>query len=305
VTGQVCVVGSLNYDLVARVLHLPRPGETVRGTDFEMHLGGKGLNQAIAARRGGAAVTMVGCVGDDEFGRQILACLSREGIDHADVATVAGATGVAIPLVEEDSGENAIVVVAGANAAMTDARVVRAEAAICAASVLVLQLEIPMTGVLEAARLGHAAGAQIVLNPAPAAPLPDELGELTDVLVVNETELTALGGDPAAGDLVEVARDLHVRWGLRAVVVTLGARGVLVVTDHEHFRLAPHQVDVIDTVAAGDAFCGALAAALAAGHDLRQAAVRGNAAGALACTVRGAEPSLPRGPAIDALLREA
>jgi len=300
VTRSVCVVGSLNHDLVVRVARLPLAGETVRGSAFETHLGGKGLNQAVAARRSGADVTMVGCVGDDEFGRQLLAGLDQEGIDHAHVATVAGPTGVAVPLVEEASGENAIVVVAGANGLVDASRVALAQDAIRAAAVVALQFEIPMDGVIEAARLAHAAGTRVVVNPAPAAPMPDELGGLVDVLIVNETELTTLLS--VHGDPVDLARAIRDRWSLGAVVVTLGARGALAVTARQQMRVEPHRVEVVDTVGAGDAFCGALVAAMAAGADLRDAVARGNAAGGLACTARGAVPAMPTGAAIDLLV---
>jgi ribokinase len=300
VTPSVCVVGSLNLDLVVRVARMPRTGETVRGSGVDHHLGGKGLNQAVAARRSGAEVAMVGCVGDDDFGRRLLAGLAAEGIDHAGVATVAGPTGVAVPLVDEQSGDNAIVVVAGANGAMDAPCVALAEEAIRAAAVVVLQFEIPMDGVVAAADIARDGGAQVVLNPSPAATLPDRLVGLIDVLVVNETELAALG--PGNDDHVDEARAVAQRWELGAVVVTLGARGALAVTARGQFRVAPHQVEVVDTVGAGDAFCGALAAALAAGEDLAGAVVRGNAAGALACTVRGAVPAMPTAAAVDRLL---
>lgn len=299
-TASVCVVGSLNLDLVVRVDRMPRTGETIRGSAFETHLGGKGLNQAVAARRSGAEVAMVGCVGDDDFGRRLLAGLAAEGIDHAGVATVAGPTGIAVPLVDERTGDNAIVVVAGANGAMDAPRVVRAEQAIRSAAVVVLQFEIPLDGVVAAAKIARDGGAQVVLNPSPAAALPDELAGPVDVLVVNETELAALA--PGNHDHVEKARAVARQWAMGAVVVTLGARGAIAVTAREQFRVAPHEVDVVDTVGAGDAFCGALAAALAAGGGLESAVMRGNAAGALACTVRGAVPAMPSAEAVERLL---
>ena len=299
-TPSVCVVGSLNLDLVVRVARMPRTGETIRGSSVDHHLGGKGLNQAVAARRSGAEVAMVGCVGDDDFGRQLLAGLAAEGIDHAEVATVAGPTGIAVPLVDEGTGDNAIVVVAGANGAMDAPRVARAEQAVRSAAVVVLQFEIPLDGVVAAAEIARDGGAQVVLNPSPAANLPDELAGLVDVLVVNETELAALGA--CNHDHVAEARAVAKRWAVGAVVVTLGARGALAVTAREQFRVAPHEVDVVDTVGAGDAFCGALAAALSAGEGLERAVLRGNAAGALACTVRGAVPAMPSAEAVEQLL---
>lgn len=303
-SGTVCVVGSLVFDLVARTPRRPKPGESVIGTAFEMHLGGKGFNQAVAASRSGASVALVGNVGSDDFGHRFLAHLSHEDIDCSQVAMVPElTTGIGLPVIEEETGENAIIMVPGANAALTPAHVEAAAQVITAARVLSLQLEVPLDASMAAAALARSAGVCTVLNPAPACELPAEIAGLIDVLVPNETEAETLSGVPAALDRgLAAAGALLDRYGVGAVVMTLGHDGAVAVTRDGCWRVPAHAVEVVDTVAAGDAFCGALAAALAGGAPLRDAVVRANAAGALACTRRGAEPSMPSASEIDALL---
>jgi ribokinase len=282
--GTVCVVGSANLDLVARAARLPRPGETVRGTDFAEHPGGKGLNQAVAAARAGAAVKFIGALGDDAAGRSLRAELGAAGIDTAGVSDSTRPTGRAMITVDE-RGENSIVVVAGAN---EDVDV----AALPSCRVLLVQLEVPITTVATALRLARAAGTATVLNPAPAAPLAADLLALVDVLVPNEHELDGLG---RADDLLGT--------GVGAVVTTLGAAGVRVVTHDQEWHVAAFAVEPVDTTGAGDAFCGALAARLAAGDALDAAVRVGAAAGALATTRPGAVPSMPSASEIETLLR--
>jgi ribokinase len=280
--ADLVVVGSFMMDLVARTPSLPRPGETVIGESFAQFLGGKGFNQAVAAARSGGDVAMVGCVGDDAFGREFLEALDREGIDRTGVTVdAAQGTGVGLPVVES-SGQNAIVVIPRANHAL---RAVPAHV-IAGAKVVLLQWELPATFAVEAARVARDAGATVVLNPAPAVGNVADYAGLIDVLVPNETEATALG-DVDGVDLV----------------LTLGEKGALVRSAGREQRYEPHDVECVDTVGAGDAFCGALCAALAAGADLFEAARIGNAAGALAVTKAGAEPSMPHRRDIDALLR--
>jgi ribokinase len=300
VTAQVVVVGSFMTDLVVRAPRRPQPGETVVGTGFERFLGGKGCNQAVAAARAGATVAMVGRVGDDEYGRDFLELLEREGIyaGHVVVDPAEG-TGIATPLVEP-SGENSIVIVPRANANVGVGDVDAASTAILGARVLLLQLELPLEVVATSARCARGAGALLVLNPAPAVGDLGAFEGLVDVLVPNEVEAAALTGiddDPLAA-----AKALRERFGC-AVVVTLGAQGSLVLPlDGAHEALPAHAVAAVDTVGAGDAYCGTLAARLAAGDDLLAAARRANAAGALSVTVPGAEPSLPTASEVDALL---
>jgi ribokinase len=287
--SAVAVVGSLNMDLVVRVPELPGPGETVSGGDLFRNPGGKGANQAVAAARLGRRVAMVGCVGDDEAGRDLLAALAADGVDHARVR-VAGdvPSGTALILVSDD-GENQIVVSPGANARLTPGDVAAAEATLAAAAVTLLQLEVPLETVAAAA---GTAGGRVVLNPAPVRPLPDDLLGRVDVLVPNRVELAQLTGGPAP-DTVEEAALLAGRLPARAVVVTLGADGALVVEDGQASHVPAVPVRPVDTTAAGDAFCGGLADALAGGADLQEAARRAVRVAAAACLRRGAQASLP------------
>jgi ribokinase len=278
--GRIVVVGSFMMDLVAKTPRLPAPGETVIGHSLDRFLGGKGFNQAVAAARSGGEVAMVGCVGDDDFGRAFLDALDREGIDRTGVAVdpVQG-TGVGLPVVEA-SGENFIIVIPQANHAVSEPSAAVFEGA----SVVLLQWELPPAFLVSAARLGREAGATVVLNPAPAVGDASAYAGLVDVVVLNEVELAALGDD----------------WGAAEVVLTLGERGAVVAGR----ALAAHAVECVDTVGAGDAFCGAMCVGLADGASLLDAARLGNAAGALAVTKAGAEPSMPHRADIDALLQE-
>lgn len=287
---RVCVVGSANLDLVARASRLPRPGETVLGHGYAEHAGGKGLNQAVAAARAGAPSTLVGCVGDDEAGRRLRRLLGHEGVDDRWLAERQGPTGRALIGVD-DAGENSIIVVPGANALVDTELVERAADAIGAAAVVLAQLEVPVASVAASLATARAAGAITVLDPAPAAALPAELLADCDVLVPNEHELEILGGTSSL-----------LAAGVGAVVVTLGARGALLVTPTDRCHVEAFDVSAVDTTAAGDAFCGAMCARLAAGAPLDEAVRFGAAAGALAATVAGAVPSLPTRDAIEQLL---
>lgn len=300
VPASVVVVGSCNTDLVARVPRLPLPGETLTGTSFGTYLGGKGLNQAVAARRMGASVAMVARVGADDFGRRITQALHDAGIDAGQVQIdEQQPTGTAVILVEE-SGENNIVVIPGANGALTIADIDRAAEQIRAASVLLLQLEVPLATTLHAAQLARAAGTTVILTPAPAQRLPTTLFAVTDLLVPNEVEVAQVLGAEARPS--EAAQALLAQ-GCGAVVVTLGAQGALLVTTESEQAIAPFPVMPIDTVGAGDAFVGALAAALATGQDLTTALRYASAAGAIATTKPGAMSSLPTRDEIEQFLR--
>jgi ribokinase len=288
-TPAVVVVGSLNLDLVVRVPRLPGPGETASGGDVFRYPGGKGANQAVAAARLGRGVAMIGCVGDDQAGRDLLASLEADGVDSSRVRVVDGVpSGAAFITVSED-GENQIVVSPGANARLTAEDVGAAGAALREAAVTLLQLEIPLEAVAAAART---AGGRVVLNPAPVRALPEKLLEEVDVLVPNRVELAQLAAAPVPGTVEEATR-LAGRLPARAVVVTLGADGALVV-EHGHASHVPAvPVRPVDTTAAGDAFCGGLADALAAGAALQDAAGWAVRVAAAACTRPGAQASLP------------
>ena len=290
-SASVCVVGSFMMDLVAYAPRRPNPGETLIGTGFSAAPGGKGFNQAVAAARAGARTAMVGCVGDDDMGAQFRAMLAAEGIDATAVTVRPGAgTGVGLPLVEP-GGQNSIVVVPRANGVVDVAQIVEAAPVIVGASVLMLQLELAVDAAVAAARIAHERGVTVILNPAPVCPLPAELLEHVDVLVPNEGELAALTGRPVA-DPSEAATLLRERWGLD-VVVTLGEQGALVLADGETTHVPARPVRAVDTVGAGDVFCGYLAAGLAQGRSLAGAAEIANAAAAISVTRTGSAASAP------------
>ncbi len=285
----MCVVGSANLDLVATTDRLPGPGETVIGRSYAEHAGGKGLNQAVAAARAGARVVFCTALGDDGAASQLLTVARDAGIDDSAIVSLPGvATGRALIGVSAQA-ENSIIVVAGANAGLEPSHV---GAAAASATVLLAQLEVPIATVHAALQAAKDAGAITVLNPAPAADLPADLLALCDVVIPNEHEVELLGGV-----------DELFRLGARAVVVTMGSRGaVLHTSGGTHQTVPPFAVTPIDTTAAGDAFCGAFAAAMATGDDLPAALRFASAAGALATTRSGAVPSLPLLTEIEALL---
>lgn len=285
---DVAVVGSVNLDLVATTERLPGPGETVSGNSYVEHAGGKGLNQAIAAARSGASVALVAAVGDDAAGSALRSLAADDGVDVSAVTVMPGAaTGRALITVDEHA-ENSIVVVPGANARMRADSIPRAR-------VVIAQLEVPVDEVIAAFRHARAAGARTVLNPAPAQVLPDELVRLCDIVVPNEHEADLIGGVSTL-----------LQRGVSAVVTTLGAAGVAVTESVdgvvESWSEPAVEVTPVDTTGAGDAFCGALAARLAAGDELRDAVRYAAAAGALATTVAGAVPSLPHAAAVLAIV---
>jgi ribokinase len=290
--AKIVVVGSSNTDMVVKTPHLPAPGETVLGGDFLMVAGGKGANQAVAAARLGAEVTFVARVGQDVFGEQALAGFKREGLITEYVrADPTAASGVALILVDA-TGENSIAVASGANACLSPDDVQQARQTIEAADVLLLQLETPLETVLAAARIAHKAGARVILNPAPAPanPLPAALLACVDILTPNENELAMLAGAQTG---IEQAAAQVLSQGVETVIVTLGAQGALIVTQDAQQTVPSFAVDAVDTTAAGDAFNGGLAVALAEGKDLSKAVRFANACGALATTRLGAQPSLP------------
>lgn len=300
---SVVVVGSLNVDLVVRAARLPAPGETVSGGVFATFRGGKGANQAVAAARMGASVSMVGRVGDDAFGAMLREGLAAEGIDTRGVrATPDVASGVALITVD-DAGQNTIVIAPGANGALTPADVTENRELLSGATVLLLQLEVPVESVQAAARLAREAGLLVLLDPAPAAPLSAGLLALTDALLPNEVEAAALTGI-AITDLEAAAAAAAVlrRRGARRVLIKLGSRGVWADLGDRAFHVPGLAVPAIDTTAAGDAFAGALAAALAAGGTWEEAVGWANAAAALSTTRAGAQASMPSRAEVESFL---
>ncbi len=299
-TVRIVVVGSFNADLTAYVARVPGPGETVWGWGFATGPGGKGSNQAVAASRLGAEVSFVGRIGQDQFAAVALSLWKQEGV-RADfvVQDPKHATGIASILVDE-RGENRIVVVPGANLALSKGDVDAAEAVIAQADVLLTQLEIEDSVVEHALRMAKAKGVRTVLNPAPARPLSAEILQLVDYLTPNETELQALGH--ASGKSTEAAARSILVSNTQAVVATLGAEGAHCVRRREAARVPGYSVEVADTTGAGDAFNGALAVALAEGKTLPESVAFANAAAALCVTRPGAASSMPRRDEVEALL---
>ena len=298
---RVAVIGSINMDLVVRAGRFPQAGETLLGRGFQMIPGGKGANQAVAARRLGAAVDLIGRVGGDAFGAALRGKLAADGINTERVVVdETQATGVALITVD-DRGENTIIAVPGANGAIAGSDIEAAGGRVSGADLLIMQLEVPLAVISQAAALARSQGVPVILNAAPAQALPPALLGLVDYLVVNEGEARLLAGT-GAGRPAAAARALQAR-GAQTVVVTLGAAGSLLVDRAgDGIAAAPFAVRAVDTTAAGDAFVGAFALAVAAGLPPGQALRWGNAAGALAVTRAGAQPSLPTRREVEAFL---
>lgn len=275
------MLGSINMDLVVRVPSLPRPGDTVLGDRLLTIPGGKGANQAVAAARLGASVRMIGRVGRDLFGADLIAGLKQDRVDTSGVTVDPAQPSGAALIVVDSSGQNTITVAPGANSAVGDEEVTRLRDGLRPDDVVVLQLEIPMPAVLSAIKAAHDAGARVILNAAPSAamvglPVPD-----VDLLMVNEGEAEELGR-------------ARLRRSVRAVAVTLGAEGAMLYERDRTTRIDPRRVDAVDSTAAGDAMVGAAAFSLARGSTIADAIRLGGAAGAAAVTKVGARPSLPR-----------
>nr|WP_241018408.1 ribokinase [Paraburkholderia sp. Tr-20389] len=283
-------------DLVARAPRLPQPGETLAGHAFAQVAGGKGGNQAVAAARLGAQVTMLGCVGADANGAQLRAGLAAEGIDCAALETSPAApTGVALIIVD-DGSQNAIVIIAGSNGEVTPETIARHEAALAAADVVICQLETPPAAVHAALATARRLGKTVILNPAPATgPLPADWLPLIDYLIPNELEAATLTGLPVTSPQEAQAAARALRHaGARNVIVTIGAQGVVAAlgdAEPEHFD-AP-RVKAVDTTAAGDTFIGGLAAQLARGGDVADAIRFAQRAASISVTRAGAQPSIP------------
>ncbi|PPF45346.1 ribokinase [Pseudoclavibacter sp. AY1F1] len=299
----VLVVGSVSADLTAFSSRAPEPGETLRGESFSLALGGKGANQAVAAARAGAPTAFIACVGDDTFGAMVVGELTAAGVKVEGVRTVAGETGIAHIRVDS-TGENSIVIVPGANDALDEAVVLQGiRDAAASSSVLLTQLETPARLTASILRTARDAGLTTILDPAPAAALNDEVWSLVDVVTPNETEARMLTGTVV--DSEESAVDA-ARWflerGVGAVLITRGGAGTTLVTAERVETFPVLEVEAVDTTAAGDAFAGALGAALAGGRSLESAIRYGAAAGALAVSKRGASPSIPTAAEIEELL---
>jgi ribokinase len=295
VSGVIVVVGSLNADLVVRTPRFPVPGETITGTDFAVFPGGKGANQAVAAARLGGRVAMIGRVGRDDQGRTLRSSLAAAGVDAEAVqGDESAATGVAVITIDA-AGQNEIVLAPGANARLSPTDVERSRSLIEGARVLLLQLEVPMGTVEAAARIARSAGVQVILDPAPARPEAGALLPLVDFVTPNENELRvlagALPGPTTVGEATLLLRSLLAR-GARTAIAKLGPAGAVAVGAAEHHVWPGHAVDAVDTTAAGDAWNGAFAVALAEGQSVQEAGAFANAAAAISVTRAGAQPSM-------------
>jgi ribokinase len=288
---DILVIGSLNADLVVRAPRFPQPGETISGDDLKTLPGGKGANQAVAAARLGASVSILGRVGKDNFGDALLDNLQSNNVDTRLVQRDDASTGTATIIVDSN-GQNSIVLSAGANGKVSDADV--RTASFPDFNLLLLQLEIPIETVLSAAQRAKGSGLRVLLNPAPARPLPDELISVPDFLLPNETELGLLTNQPV-NDLASAEKAAHalLSRGAQTIIVTLAANGALLVTKENTKHIPSFKVNVVDTTAAGDAFIGGFASALLQNNSLEEAVRYGCACGALATTRFGAQPSLP------------
>jgi ribokinase len=303
--ARIAVLGSINMDLVVRCALLPKPGETIIADSASEIPGGKGANQAVASARAGGQVTMIGRIGDDAFASRLRDNLSREKICVDFVSETKGcASGIAIVAVES-SGENAIMVVPGANGRVTTEDVDAAANVIRSADVLLLQLEIPLESVIAAASIALEAGVRVILDPAPMPlSLPDQVLNV-DVICPNQSEAAAIAGRPieTAEDAHDCIPRLHER-GAKNVIITLGGQGAIVSDGASLEWIAPFAITPVDTTAAGDAFAGALAVRLAEGAQLSEAARFAAAAGAIAATRLGAQPGMPTRSEIEQLVRQ-
>jgi ribokinase len=312
--SDILVIGSLNADLVVRAPRFPQPGETISGEDLQIIPGGKGANQAVAAARQGAKVAMVGRVGKDSFGPLLIDSLKSNQVDTSLVIEDDSATGTAI-IVVDANGQNSIVLSAGANGKVSPQDV---DALDVNAKILLLQLEIPLETVIHAAEWGKRKGITVILNPAPARELPDELIANANFILPNETELTLLTGVMVKdNESAEAAARALLERGARNVIVTLGEKGALVVTGKQVTHVETYKVDILDTTAAGDAFIGGLACKIlesgrllsekqeqAPALQIEEAVKYANACGALATIKFGAQPSLPTKEEVESFLKE-
>jgi len=298
--SDIIVIGSLNADLVVKSPRFPQPGETISGEDLQTIPGGKGANQAVAAARQGVKTAMLGRVGSDSFSSFLLNNLKSNHVDTSHVLKTDSATGTAI-IVVDANGQNSIVLSPGANGMVTPADV--DSASFLNSKLLLLQLEIPTLTVLRAAQKAREHGLTVILNPAPAKPLPAELLANVDILIPNESELALLSGLPVEDvPSAETAAKKILKRGVKTVIVTLGSKGALLVTEEQVKQVASYPVNVVDTTAAGDAFIGGFASSSANSKSLEESVRYGCACGALATTKFGAQPSLPNKEEVETFL---
>lgn len=304
-TGKLVVLGSINADHILNINHFPQPGETVIGKQYTVAFGGKGANQAVAAGRSGADISFIACVGDDDIGERVRKQLASDQIDTRPVEAIKDATtGVALIFVNAE-GENVIGIDAGANNAVTPEYLERYKQHVIEASALLMQLESPLDTVIAAAKIAKEHDTQVILNPAPACELPDELLSRVDIITPNETEAEKLTGINVDNneDAARAAKALHDK-GIATVIITLGSKGVWLSQNGEGKLVAGFRVKAVDTIAAGDTFNGALVTALLEGKQMDSAVRFAHAAAAIAVTRPGAQPSVPWRKEIDDFLAQ-
>jgi len=302
---SIVVFGSINMDLVARAPRLPAPGETLTGRSFQTFPGGKGANQAVACARLGAKTFMVGRVGGDVFGGTLKAELEAAGVDHTNVEVDSlVSSGVALIAVE-DSSENMIIVIPGANGKVNEKDLPRLESALERSKILLLQLEIPLEMVVAAAKIAKEKGVKVILDPAPAQALPEEVYSLVDIITPNETEAALLVGFPVENqeDASRAVKVLEAR-GVGQSIIKMGSKGAFAYIDGKEQFYDAFPVTAIDSVAAGDAFNGALAVAFSEGKPTEEAVLWGLAGGALSVTKEGAQPAMPERNELLAILEK-
>lgn len=300
---KLVVLGSINADHILTLDHFPHPGQTLNGKRYQVAFGGKGANQAVAAGRSGADTTFIACVGDDDIGHRIKEQLATDNVKTDAISAVEHAsTGVALIFVNQVA-ENCIGIHAGANACLTPQYVAQHKTVIRDADALLLQLETPLNSIIDAAKIATEAGVKVILNPAPARELPEELLRLVDIITPNETEALSLTGIIIHNetDAANAACVLHTK-GIKTVVITMGSRGVWLSESGHGQLISGFKVDAVDTIAAGDTFNGAFVTALLEGKSSAEAARFGNAAAAIAVTRSGAQPSVPWRDEIDSFL---
>lgn len=292
--SKITVIGSSNTDMVVMTSHFPAPGETILGGEFLMNAGGKGANQAVAAARLGGSVSFVGKVGNDIFGDKAVDNIEKEGIDVSAVTRDEKAPSGVAQIIVDSKGENCIVVAPGANMNLHRPDVDHALEKIINTDILLMQLEVPIDTILYAAKKAHQAGVKVILNPAPAAPLPNELYEYLYMITPNESETELLTGIKVTDEASALeAATVFKESGIESIIITMGSKGAYVFSDEWKGTVPAFKVKPVDTTAAGDCFNGALAVALAKGAALTEAVTFANHAASIAVTRAGAQASLP------------
>lgn len=300
-----CVAGSVNMDIVTRTPRFPLPGETIKGISVGFMPGGKGANQAVALARLGGKVEMIGAIGDDLLGRQYGDIISNLGIGRKGLSVRAGMTTGTASIAVTNAGENEIIIVPGANDSVTADYIRERRALIESAPFLLLQLEIPLESVLEAAKIAHQAGRRIILDPAPAAPLPEELLRLVDLITPNETEAAVLTGQSTETEAgILKAGGLLLAKGVRTVIIKAGSRGAFLLERDKFLHIEGFKVKTVDTVAAGDSFNAGLAFALHLKYPIEKAVRFANAVGAISTTREGAQTAMPTMKELEAFFAE-